>query len=142
MTNHVTPQEKMTWMIVEDDSAIRDVIEMMCELWSFNVVSFKDGFQAMDYLKNEHLPEPLPNVALLDIRMPGPWGHEISARIRQHAQLHSIGIILMTAYELPGQDEEKYLESSGADRLLFKPLPPMDDLLNFVQDVIRMRKPQ
>jgi len=45
----------------------------------------------------------------------------------------------MTAYELPGQDEEKYLESSGADKLLFKPLPPMDDLLAFVQDVINER---
>jgi CheY-like chemotaxis protein len=50
-----------------------------------------------------------------------------------------IGVILMTAYELPGQDEEKYLESSGADKLLFKPLPPMDDLLAFVQDVINER---
>jgi CheY-like chemotaxis protein len=115
---------------------------MMCELWNFNVISFKDGFQAMDYLKNEHLEEPLPHVALLDIRMPGPWGHEISARIRQHPQLGSIGVILMTAYELPGQDEEKYLETSGADKLLFKPLPPMDDLLTFVQDVIKTRRPQ
>jgi len=140
MTNRAIPQDKMTWMIVEDDSAIRDVIEMMCELWNFNVLSFKDGFQAMEDLKNDHLPEPLPHVALLDIRMPGPWGHEISARIRQHPQISSIGVVLMTAYELPGQDEEKYLESSGADRLLFKPLPPMDDLLTFVQDVIRTRK--
>ena len=142
MTDHVHPLEKMTWMIVEDDSAIRDVIEMMCELWSFNVISFKDGFQAMEFLNNEHLPEPLPHVALLDIRMPGPWGHEISARIRQHPQLGKIGIVLMTAYELPGQDEEKYLESSGADKLLFKPLPPMDELLSFVQDVIRARTPK
>lgn len=139
MTNSLTPQQKMTWMIVEDDSAIRDVIEMMCELWNFKVLSFKDGFQAMEYLKNETLPDPLPQVALLDIRMPGPWGHEISARIRQHPQLKSIGVILMTAYELPGQDEEKYLETSGADKLLFKPLPPMDDLLSFVQDVIQAR---
>jgi CheY-like chemotaxis protein len=129
----------MTWMIVEDDGAIRDVLEMMCDLWGFKVLAFKDGFQAMEYLANEKIGAPLPAVALLDIRMPGPWGHEISARIRQHPQLSDIGIILMTAYELPGQDEEKYLQSSGADRLLFKPLPPMDDLLNFVHEVMRAR---
>lgn len=140
MANSEVPKEPMTWMLVEDDGAIRDVIEMMCELWGFKVLSFRDGFQAVDYLKNEALAAPLPEVALLDIRMPGPWGHEISARIRQHPQLKHIGIILMTAYELPGQDEEKYLESSGADKLLFKPLPPMDELLIQVQEAIKARK--
>lgn len=130
----------MTWMIVEDDSAIRDVIEMMCELWGYTALVFKDGFQAMEYLNNNNLPAPTPEVALLDIRMPGPWGHEISAKIRQHSQIKDIGIILMTAYELPGADEERYLQTSGADKLLFKPLPPMDDLLSFVNDVVAARK--
>ncbi len=135
-------QKPMTWMIVEDDTAIRDVIEMMCELWGFKTVSFRDGFQATEYLNNPNPPDPLPDVALLDIRMPGPWGHEISARIRQHAVLKDIGIILMTAYELPGADEERYLQTSGADKLLFKPLPPMDDLLAFVNSVIEARRPK
>lgn len=133
-------QQPMTWMIVEDDAAIRDVLEMMCELWGFKVLSFRDGFQAADYLSNPTLAEPLPDVALLDIRMPGPWGHEISSRIRQHPRLKDIGIVLMTAYELPGPDEERYLTSSGADKLLFKPLPPMDDLLAFVMNVLDARK--
>jgi CheY-like chemotaxis protein len=140
MANADTPQGSMTWMIVEDDGAIRDVIEMMCELWEFKVISFRDGFQAMEYLKSETPASPLPDVALLDIRMPGPWGHEISARIREHPQLKGIGIILMTAYELPGQDEEKYLQTSGADKLLFKPLPPMDELLTFVREVVQARR--
>ena len=133
-------QKQMTWMIVEDDAAIRDVIEMMCELWGFKALTFRDGFQAADYLSNPELAEPLPDVALLDIRMPGPWGHEISSRIRQHPRLSDIGIVLMTAYELPGADEERYLQTSGADKLLFKPLPPMDDLLEFVNGVLEARR--
>jgi len=130
----------MTWMIVEDDAAIRDVIEMMCELWGFKTVTFRDGFQAADYLSRPELEGPMPDVALLDIRMPGPWGHEISSRIRQHPTLKDIGIVLMTAYELPGADEERYLKTSGADKLLFKPLPPMDDLLAFVNGVLEARR--
>lgn len=133
-------RKPMTWMIAEDDSAIREVVEMMCELWGFSTISFKDGFQAMEYLSNNHLPPPLPDIALLDIRMPGPWGHEISARIRQHPQISDIGIVLMTAYELPGADEDRYLQSSGADQLLFKPLPPMEELLGFVTKVLERRK--
>ncbi|MBN1311363.1 MAG: response regulator [Anaerolineae bacterium] len=135
-------KQSMTWMIAEDDIAIREVIEMMCELWGFTTISFKDGFQAMEYLSSNHLPTPLPDIALLDIRMPGPWGHEISAKIRQHPEISDIGIVLMTAYELPGADEDRYLHSSGADQLLFKPLPPMEELLGFVKKVLERRKSQ
>ena len=129
----------LTLMIVEDDHTIRDVMKTMCELWQFNAVTFKDGFEAMAYLSEDTLPDPVPDVALIDIRMPGPWGHEISARIRDHDTLKNIGIILMTAYELPGSDEEAYLRTSRADELLFKPLPPMDELHAFIIRVIERR---
>lgn len=130
----------MTWMVVEDDQTIREVINTMCELWEFNVISFKDGFQAAAYLKNDNPPPPLPDIALIDIRVPGPWGHEIGALIRTHPRLSNIGVILMTAYELAGADEENYLRVSGADRLLYKPLPPMDELLSLVKEVLNRRK--
>ena len=133
-------QGVMTWMVVEDDTAIRNVIETMCELWDFNILSFKDGFDATSYLKKSDPPTPLPDVALLDIRMPGPWGHEIGAHIRKHPLLQNIGVLLMTAYELPGEDEKRYLESSGADRLVYKPLPPMDELLELINEIINARK--
>jgi CheY-like chemotaxis protein len=50
--------------------------------------------------------------------------------------LKNIGIILMTAYELPTSDQEAYLMTSGADRLLFKPLPPMNELYDIIREVI------
>ncbi|MGF1505551.1 MAG: response regulator [Chloroflexi bacterium] len=132
--------DSLTWMVVEDDHAIRDVINTMCELWDFTVYSFKDGFEAMAFLQKEELENPLPDIALIDIRMPGAWGHEISAAIREHSVLSDIGIILMTAYALPGSDEEDYLRTSGADRLIYKPLPPMDDLRELVYDVLKERQ--
>ena len=67
MANPETPKDEMTWMLVEDDSAIRDVIEMMCELWGFKVVSFRDGFQATDFqwgpitVPDPSLYDPLPS---------------------------------------------------------------------------------
>lgn len=131
--------DNLTWMVVEDDHAIRDVIVTICELWEHNIVTFKDGFEAMAYLENEELTPPLPDIALIDIRMPGPWGHEISARLREHPQLKDIGIVLMTAYALPGADEHTYLEASGADQLIYKPLPPMDELREKVEEIIKKR---
>lgn len=129
----------MTWLIVEDDQAIRSVLKTMCDLWGFNHVSFASGFLAAEYLEHIVLPEPVPNVALLDIRLPGPWGHEIGSAIRKHPQLGNIVIFLMTAYELPGDEKSEYLRVSGADRLLAKPLPPMDELLEAVEKALEQR---
>ena len=133
------PQDKLTILLAEDDFAIRDIISTMCELWDFNVLSFKDGNRVSEYLANDNPADPLPDVALLDIRMPGPWGHELGAKIRQHPRLRNMGIILMTAYELAGEDESAYMKHAGADRLIYKPLPAMDELLAVVQDVLKVR---
>ena len=132
----------MTWLVVEDDYAIRDIIVTMCELWGFNVIAFKDGYEAQVYLSNPDPAPPLPDVALLDIRVPGPWGHELGAMIRQHPRLNDIGIILMTAYELGCSDEDAYLQSAQADELLYKTLPSMDELLAIVEQVVENRDKQ
>lgn len=136
----MSDNQVLTWMILEDDEATRDVIETMCELWEFPVVAFKDGNRAAEYLEMDTPPQPLPDVALLDIRNPGLWGHEISALIRKHPVLNNIAIIIMTAYELPGKDERQLKDISGADRIIFKPLPPMDRLIGIVKDVIEERR--
>ena len=133
-------QKPMTWLIVEDDPSIRDIVEVMCQIWGFNVISLSDGFKASEWLASKTLPEPLPDVGLLDIRMPGPDGHEIAAMIRKHPQLSNIGIILMTAYELKGEEERKVMEHSRADLLRYKPLPRMDKLLELVKNVVEKRK--
>ncbi|HLV45331.1 MAG TPA: response regulator [Aggregatilineales bacterium] len=130
---------RLTWMVVEDDHAIRDIIITMCELWGFNVIAFRDGYEASDYLKNPSPAEPLPAIALLDIRVPGPWGHELGAMIRQHPRLKDIAVILMTAYELGGMDEEVYVHSAGADGMLYKPLPPMDEMLDIIRRIAAKR---
>lgn len=132
--------ESLTVLIVEDDPLIRTVVQTMCELWNFEVVVMADGFQAAAYLEQNPLPEPVPTFALLDIRMPGPEGHEIGKRIREHPQIHNIGIAMMTAYELGHADEQTVLEISGADRILYKPLPPMPELLEVIQEVLRERQ--
>ncbi len=142
MDTHSDSKKAVTVMIVEDDPAILEIILTMCELWDFDAIAFSDGITASQYLQSD---EPLyhqPDIALLDIRLPQPglWGHEIAAQIRQHPILRNIGVILMTAYELPGADAERYLKSSGADQVIRKPLPPMDEMLSHISEVIAKRK--
>jgi CheY-like chemotaxis protein len=130
----------MTWLIAEDDRAIRDIIVTMCEIWGLDAISFENGDQVASYLSDERLPPPLPDVALLDIRMPGLWGHEVGALIRQHPAVSDIAIILMTAYELGSPDEAEYRTVSDADAVIYKPLPPMEELLSMVEAIIEKRK--
>jgi CheY-like chemotaxis protein len=88
------------------------------------------------------IPEPeMPDVALLDIRMPGgPDGHELAAHMRRHPSLSNIAIILMTAYELPGSQRDEVLTVSGADQLFFKPLPPMEELAETARRIVARRQ--
>jgi CheY-like chemotaxis protein len=105
------PAENMTWLVVEDDASFRDIVTTMCELWGVGTIVFSDGQQAANWLDGPAKEEKkLPNLALLDIRMPGLQGHEVAARIRRHPRLANMGIILMTAYELPGEEQERVME--------------------------------
>ncbi len=130
----------LTWMIVEDDRVIRDVLLTMCHLWDFPAVAFKDGRQAMDYLRQVPLPAPVPDIALIDIRIPGPWGHQVAARLREHPQIGNIPVILMTAYELEAGDIDQYLAESRADLIVYKPLPPMEELLRIAERLSQTRQ--
>jgi CheY-like chemotaxis protein len=132
--------ENSVILIVEDDPLIRSVVKTMCELWDYKVVTMEDGYKASAYLEQNPLPEPVPTFALLDIRMPGPWGHEIGKKIRQHPQLKDIGIVMMTAYELRRAEEEDVFKTSGADRILYKPLPAMDELHKLFKEVLAARR--
>ena len=133
--------EVLKWLIVEDDNAIRDIIKLGCEIMGHLALTFPNGKQALAWMEGPLPESEIPDVALIDIRMPGgPDGHELAARIRRHDLLSNIAIVLMTAYELPGSQREEVMTVSGADRLLFKPLPPMEEVAEAVHEIIAGRR--
>lgn len=136
MSDHVAP---LTMLIVEDDSIVRDTLVLAYELLGYGVMSFSDGFAAQEWLNNHDLALRLSNLALVDIRMPGPRGHEIAAMIRKHSQLQNMGIVLMTAYGLSFSDEEQVLAVSGAERLILKSLPGMRHMQEIIGEVLAER---
>lgn len=132
---------QLKWLIVEDDDTIREIVELGCELIGHSSISFPNGKEVLSWMENAIPESEMPDVALLDIRMPGgPDGHELAAEIRRHPVLSNIAIFLMTAYELPGKQREEVLTVSGADKLFFKPLPPMEELAETAQEIVSGRK--
>ena len=137
MTNDGT----LKWMVAEDDATIREIVQLSCDIIGHTSIAFPNGKRALEWMTKPIKAEELPDVALLDIRMPGgPDGHELAAHIRRHKTLSNIAIVLMTAYELPGSQRDEVLTVSGADLLLFKPLPPMEELAETVQEIIAARQ--
>jgi two-component system, NtrC family, nitrogen regulation response regulator GlnG len=83
--------EGLNVWVVDDDHAIRWVLEKALKGAGFRVTSFPGAAELLDEFENG-----VPDVLLSDIRMPGVNGLELLARVRaQHPQLP---IIIMTAH--------------------------------------------
>lgn len=132
-----------TWMIVEDEPDIYELLLAMFELWGIQGVAFVDGPEAVawvDDVDNGRVRGELPEVALLDVRLPQLSGPEVAQRLRQSKVLGHIGIVLITAYRLSPDDEKAVMAEAQADLLLFKPLPSLNELREMIEGVIARRK--
>jgi CheY-like chemotaxis protein len=119
----------VTWLLVEDDPDIRNVVAVMMQLWGERALALADGNAAwawLDSVEKGTLKDELPDLALMDIRMPGHTGDQIAARIRQTEKLKNIPIILMTAFTLTDSEVQAMMARAGIDHLIKKPLPDMD----------------
>jgi CheY-like chemotaxis protein len=131
------------WLLVEDDSDIRNIVAMMMTVWGEKPLPFPDGKTAwlwLDTVENGTFTGELPELALMDIRMPGYRGDQIAARIRSLEPLKNIPIILMTAFTMSETEVNTLREQCGIDHLLNKPLPDMDSFRTLLYKVRDERK--
>jgi CheY-like chemotaxis protein len=119
------------WLVVEDDDDIRNYVKVLFMAWGHAAIEFRDGKQTFAWLDKveggSHSGE-LPELALMDIRMPGPRGNEIARRMRSIAHFHHIPIVLMTAFSLSSDERQAILKRDGVDTIINKPLPDLVEL--------------
>lgn len=131
-----------TWMVVEDEPDIYELLLAMFEIWGIHGVAFVDGPEAVAWVEDVdrgRVRAELPEVALLDIRLPQLSGPEVAQRLRRSPRLGQIGIVLITAYRLPPDDEKLVMAQAQADLLLFKPLPTLNEMREMIERVIARR---
>lgn len=118
-----------TWMVVEDEPDLYDMVLAMYEVVGVSGVAFANGEDAVDWidaLEGGYSHGELPELALLDIRLPGDvTGLEVGSKLRASSILGNTRVVLMTAYRLSPQEEAAAIAQSGADLLIYKPLPPI-----------------
>lgn len=132
-----------TWMVVEDEPDIYDVLLAMFEIWGIEGVAFVDGPEALtwiDSVDEGKVRGDLPELAILDIRLPESSGPEVGKRLRESPILKNMAIILITAYRLNSEEEIEAIKVSQADKLMYKPLPGMPELRQVLDELIALRK--
>lgn len=130
-------------MVVEDEPDIYDVLLAMFEIWGIEGVAFVDGPEAVAWIEQVdqgRVRGELPELAILDIRLPEGSGPEVGARLRASPILHNIAIVLITAYKMLPEEEREAIALAQADLLLYKPLPAMPELRKQMDTVLAQRK--
>ena len=117
-----------TILIADDDEGIRDLIATTLESSDRRLLEAEDGAAALAAARRE-----LPDVVILDWRMPELTGPEVAERLRADALTAGIPIILLTGMA-EAEDRQRGL-ATGALAYLVKPFSPLQ-LLRIVQQVL------
>ena len=103
-------------LVADDEKEIADLVALYLENEGYQVIECYDGAQAMDIVEKER-----PDLAILDIMLPGASGLDICRRIRES---HNYPIIMLTA---KGEETDKITGlTMGADDYITKPFLPLE----------------
>jgi chemosensory pili system protein ChpA (sensor histidine kinase/response regulator) len=110
-------------MVVDDSITVRKVTSRLLERHNMQVVTAKDGVDAVTQLQEYH-----PDVMLLDIEMPRMDGYELARHMRSTPELSDIPIIMITSRT--GDKHRNRAMELGVKRYLGKPYQEADLLEN------------
>jgi CheY-like chemotaxis protein len=136
-------------MVVEDEPDFYELVLAIYDTLGVDGLAFTDGEEAVKWMEDVDFGQlvttndELPQLALLDIRLPGATsGVDVSRRLRESHVMSNVAIVLMTAYKLSPKEEKKVIELSGCDKLLYKPLPKPADFKRIMEELVRQRMQQ
>jgi len=104
-------------LVVEDNEDGRESLRELLEIWGHEVSVAGSGPEGVEMAFSVR-----PEVALVDIGLPGMDGNEVARRIRSILGVSEISLIAMTGYGQP-EDRRRALQA-GFDRYLVKPVDP------------------
>ncbi len=87
-----------TILVVEDDQDIRILLSETVLDLGYDVLEAADGGSGFRRALEEH-----PDVILLDVMMPVMDGFEVLAKLKEHAEVHSMPVIMVSAR---GQEQD------------------------------------
>ncbi len=108
----------LTILLVDDDSAVRGAVASWLDAAGHRVLEAHDAHWGLELFERHH-----PDLALLDVAMPGHDGFWLARQLREREAGHWTPIVFLSGLS---QDHDLALGlESGADDYLFKPVSPI-----------------
>ena len=106
-------------LVVEDNTDSRELLESLLKLEGYEVLAAPDGIQGYEAIVSQQ-----PDVALVDIGLPGMDGYEVARKVRAKLHDRPIQLVALTGYGR-AIDREKVF-AAGFNEHLVKPVDPTD----------------
>ncbi|MBZ2207426.1 response regulator [Massilia soli] len=106
---------KASVLLIEDNDDGREMMATMLDAYGYAVRYAADGVEGVEMAFAN-----APDVALVDIGLPGIDGYEVARRLRKDPATRSVKLIALTGYGLE-EDQRRVLEA-GFDLHLVKPV--------------------
>jgi two-component system, chemotaxis family, CheB/CheR fusion protein len=114
-----------TVVLIEDQDDVRDLMEAILAAQKITVFAAADGEAGLELIRR-HAPE----VALVDLGLPGISGFEIARRLREELPPDRLRLVALTGFGQQSDREAVY--DAGFDHHLVKPVD-IDDLLSVIR---------
>jgi signal transduction histidine kinase/ActR/RegA family two-component response regulator len=104
-------------LVIEDNPDARETFRMMLELAGHEVIEADEGVRGLELLKTAH-----PDVAVIDVGLPGLDGYQVASRFRKDPASRHVRLVALTGDGTPEARERS--RAAGFDLHLIKPIDP------------------
>ncbi|MFO7606011.1 MAG: response regulator [Desulfurivibrionaceae bacterium] len=101
-------------LLVDDEANILLSLQFLMQQEGYEVLVARNGDEAMAIARRH-----LPDLAILDVMLPGPNGYEMCQAMRAEPRLAGLYILMLTAKSNPAEREKGL--AMGADDYVSKP---------------------
>jgi twitching motility two-component system response regulator PilH len=120
-----------TVMIVDDSSALREMIAGLLSQAGMTILEAKDGIEAQ-----QKLQASTPDLVVLDIVMPNMNGYELCRWIKNNPGTQDVPVVICSS---KGEEFDRYWGmKQGADAYISKPFRP-NEMVETVKQLLRSK---
>jgi CheY-like chemotaxis protein len=120
-------------LIAEDEPDIRNLITFTLRFAGHEVIDTPNGAEALEKAREMAANDELPDLILMDVRMPRMTGYEACEQMKAEEKLKNVPVAFLSA---KGQDAEIQTGLSvGAAAYIIKPFAP-DQLTEKVKELL------
>ena|SRR3989338_5387012 len=117
---------KKTVLLVEDDQAMFEALQLKLEATGFNFLGAHDGEEAVRLVNANK-----PDLILLDLILPGIDGWQVLDEIKKKPELEGVPVIILTNLGIIQEIEKG--KAMGATDYLIKSNTSINDVVKIVQ---------